>query len=141
MTRDEIHALFARRHRLWNQHDASGLAADHLETGVVESPLAGGAMTGAAAIATVYQKLFDTFTDLRLEQEELLIDGDKVAVLATVTGTDHGGFMGVAPTGRTMRVRVAFYYQLQDGRIAHERRVYDFSGVLIQIGTLKAKPV
>lgn len=141
MTRDDILALFARRNLLWNAHDARGLAADHLEGGVVESPLAGGEITGSDKITKVYQKLFDTFTDLRLEQEELTIDGDRVALLASVTGTDNGGFMGLSPTGRPARVGVAFFYRLLDGRIAEERRVYDFSGLLIQIGVLKAKPV
>jgi len=28
-----------------------------------------------------------------------------------------------------------------DRQIAHERRIYDFTGLLIQIGVLKAKPV
>jgi hypothetical protein len=29
---------------------------------------------------------------------------------------------------------------LDDGRIVHERRLYDFTGMLMQIGVLKAKP-
>jgi len=33
-----------------------------------------------------------------------------------------------------------FLYDLRDGRIAHERRIYDFTGLLIQAGLLKAKP-
>jgi hypothetical protein len=32
-------------------------------------------------------------------------------------------------------------FTLKSGQIAHERRVYDFTGMLIQIGLLKAKPV
>jgi hypothetical protein len=31
-------------------------------------------------------------------------------------------------------------FTMRDGRIAHERRYYDFTGLLIQIGILKAKP-
>jgi hypothetical protein len=27
-----------------------------------------------------------------------------------------------------------------DGLIAHERRIYDFTGLLLQIGVLRAKP-
>ncbi len=32
-------------------------------------------------------------------------------------------------------------YTLKDGKVVHERRIYDFTGMLIQIGVLKAKPV
>lgn len=141
MTRDDILALFTRRNRLWNTHDARGLAADHLDRGVVDSPLAGGEIIGTDNITKVYQTLFDTFTDLQLQQDALVIDGDQVALFASVTGTNNGGFMGLSPTARPARVGVAFFYRLQDGRIAEERRVYDFSGLLIQIGVLKAKPV
>jgi hypothetical protein len=30
---------------------------------------------------------------------------------------------------------------MRDGQIAHERRVYDFTGFLLEIGVLKAKPL
>ena len=29
---------------------------------------------------------------------------------------------------------------LRDGHIVHERRIYDFTGILVQVGLLKAKP-
>jgi len=35
---------------------------------------------------------------------------------------------------------MAVFLQLQDGRIIHERRMYDFTGLLVQIGVLRAKP-
>ena len=35
---------------------------------------------------------------------------------------------------------IALIYTLKHGLIAHERRVYDFTGMLVQIGLLKAKP-
>ena len=48
--------------------------------------------------------------------------------------------MGLPPTGRAFRFLAAFVFILRDGRIVEERRVYDFTGLLIQIGVLKAKP-
>jgi hypothetical protein len=35
---------------------------------------------------------------------------------------------------------VVFLYEFKDGKIVRDRRVYDFTGLLIQVGTLKAKP-
>jgi predicted ester cyclase len=49
--------------------------------------------------------------------------------------------MGMAPTHRKITFRCGFFYTVRDGRITHERRVYDFTGLLIQVGLLKAKPV
>jgi hypothetical protein len=33
-----------------------------------------------------------------------------------------------------------FFYQFENGKIVRERRIYDFTGLLVQIGVLKAKP-
>ena len=48
--------------------------------------------------------------------------------------------MGMEPTGRAVKTSIAFLYELRDGLIVTEHRIYDFTGVLIQIGMLKAKP-
>jgi hypothetical protein len=34
-----------------------------------------------------------------------------------------------------------FLLDVQDHHIVHDRRIYDFTGLLVQIGVLKAKPV
>ena len=141
MTRDEITALFARRQQEWDRGDASALTADYAEDGVVESPLAGGRASGREAIEKLYATYFAGFPDFKLEQEQLLIDGDAVALVGRALGTDTGGFMGMAPTGRSVNVPIVFVYQLRDGWIVRERRVYDFTGMLVQVGVIKAKPV
>ncbi len=43
-------------------------------------------------------------------------------------------------TRRAVSVPIVFFYEVRDGRIVRERRVYDFTGVLVQVGLLKAKP-
>ena len=49
--------------------------------------------------------------------------------------------MGLPPTGKQFRFNGAFIFTLENGQIAHERRIYDFTGMLVQIGVLKAKPL
>jgi hypothetical protein len=49
--------------------------------------------------------------------------------------------MGVPPTGKPFRVPMVLVNTLKNGQIVHERRIYDFTGLLVQIGVLKAKPV
>jgi predicted ester cyclase len=141
MDRQEIVALFARRQADWDHLNAASLAADHSEDGRVESPLAGGIAAGRAAIEKLYNTYFTAFADLHLEQDELLIDGNRAVLVGRASGTDTGGFMGMEPTGRAFSVPVVFCYELQGGLIHRERRVYDFTGVLVQVGLLKTKPV
>jgi|SRR5688572_27872957 steroid delta-isomerase-like uncharacterized protein len=141
MTHEEITAFFGRRQQAWDRLDAVALAADYTEDATVESPLAGGAASGREAIERVYETYFAAFPDFKLQQEMLLIDGDTAAQMVRVTGTDKGGFMGMTPTRRKVTFRCGLFHTFRDGRIASERRVYDFTGLLIQVGLLKAKPV
>jgi steroid delta-isomerase-like uncharacterized protein len=141
VTRAEIEAMFGRRQGAWDRLDAPALAADHAEACVVDSPLAGGLAAGRDAIEKLYATYMGAFPDLRFEQDGLLIDGDRVALLGRVSGTDDGGFMGMPPTRRHVSVPIVFVYQLEGGLIVRERRIYDFTGLLVQIGLLKAKPV
>ena len=140
MSREQIEALIERRQQAWNARDARALTDDHAPECVVDSPLAGGTTRGRDTIEHVYATYFRACSDFRLEQDAVLIDGDRVALFATASGTDHGGFMGMAPTGRTVKVPIVFLYELRDGLIVRDRRVYDFTSVLLQIGILKAKP-
>ena len=72
--------------------------------------------------------------------EETLIDSDRVAQIGTLTGTDTGGLMGISPTDKAFRLPIVILYTVADGQILHERGIYDFTGLLLQIGLLKAKP-
>jgi predicted ester cyclase len=141
MTRDDIVAMFERRQEALARLDATALAADHTDDSVLESPFAGKPTTGRDAITAVYESYFKAFNDIAFTQEDLLVDGDRVALIERVSGTDTGGVMGMTPTGRKISYQIAILYDLRDGRISRERRVYDFTGVLLQIGALKAKPI
>lgn len=140
MTRDDILALFDRRQQAWRHLDAAALAADHAEDCTLLSPMAG-SVTGRAAIEQVYDAWFSAFPDLLLHDEELVIDGNRVVEIASASGTDTGGFMGLPPTHKAFRMWIVLVYTVADGHITRFQTIYDFTGVLIQIGTLRAKPV
>jgi len=139
MTREEIVSLFSRRAVAHGDHDVEGLASLYAESCVVESPL-GGTHQGRDAIAQVLRTFFDAFPDAELSQEDLIIDGDRVVQVGTLSGTDTGGLMGMAPSRRPALVPMVMVCHVADGLIVHERRIYDFTGMLVQIGVLKAKP-
>ena len=140
MTRDEILAVLTRRADAWRRLDVDALVADYAPDAVIESPLAGGTTQGVEQIKQVFQTYFVAFPDLGMDVGDVLVDGNRAAVLATFTGTDNGGFMGMPPSGRHVTIPVVFLYEFKDGQIVRDRRMYDFTGLLIQVGTLKAKP-
>jgi steroid delta-isomerase-like uncharacterized protein len=141
MTHDQINDLFKRWLELANRHDIAGVVQLYAETSVVESPMAGGAVTGRAAHADLLKAFWGGIPNFRLTIDETLIDGHRVTQVGTMSGTDTGNFMGLPPTGKPFQVPIVFLFTVADGLIVHERRIYDFTGLLVQIGVLKAKPV
>jgi steroid delta-isomerase-like uncharacterized protein len=140
MTRDDIVAFFKRREEALNRLDASMLAGLHAEDGVVDSPFGGGVAEGRDAIEEVYRAFFTSFSTAEFRQEQLIVDGDKVAVVAHIQGTNRGGVMGLPPTDRPFSISLVSLCDMHDGFIARERRIYDFTGLLVQVGAIKAKP-
>ena len=139
MTRDEISALFARRQEAYEDLDAAALAADYSDDATIESPVTG--LHGKADAERNLKVVFDAFLDLKMTFDPPIIDGPQVALYATAAGTNMGGFMGLPPSGRPFKLATAFFYEVKDGKIIREQRVYDFTGLLVRIGLLKAKPV
>jgi steroid delta-isomerase-like uncharacterized protein len=139
MTRDDTFALFTRREAAWRARDASALTADHAPDGVVVSPT-GGVLEGLVEIERIYRVWFTAFPDLIFSTEDLIVDENRVALLCRITGSHSGEFFGMPPTGRRIEVSGAFIYRLENGRIVHERRILDFTGLLVQVGVLRAKP-
>ena len=98
-------------------------------------------MRGREAIARAYEVFFHAFPDLAMTYDEPLIDGNRVVLIARISGTDRGGFMGMPPTGRSVNFPCVLLFDVSEGEITRERRVYDFTGLAVQVGALKAKPV
>jgi steroid delta-isomerase-like uncharacterized protein len=139
MTNDEIRAFFAAQAHHWHGRDAEALAAGHTPDGTIVSPIFR-TVKGEREIAASYRALFDIFPDWDLRAEDLLIDGTRVAEPFSVTATHEGEFMGLPGTGRRFSIQGVRMFEMRDGRIAHERRYYDFTGLLIQLGVLRSKP-
>lgn len=139
LTRDQVQAMFERRKRAYDELDAAALAADYAAGAVIESPM-GGTHVGPAAAEEFFRSFFDAL-EPKFTTEALLIDGDRVAWVCRFEGTNLGGFLGLPPSGKHFAVPVVVVCDLQDGKIVRDRRIYDFTGVLVQLGVLKAKPV
>lgn len=139
MSRDEILDLMKRRQAAWGARDAVAIAGTHAEHGSVASPT-GGVLEGRAEIERIYRLWFSAFPDLVMQQDDLLIDGDRVVQVVRFSGTQAGDFFGLAPTGRRVEFPAAFIMRVAGGLIVEGRWIYDFTGVLVQVGVLKAKP-
>lgn len=140
MTRDEIVAMFERRNADWNRHDPAAMASYHEEDAVGESPIQG-RMHGRKSIQDGYATWLIAFPDVTMVTDDIVVEGNRVAQFFTMSGTQKGPFGGLAPTGRKFQIRGVFFATLSDkGRIALDKRLYDVTNMLVQLGALKTKP-
>jgi steroid delta-isomerase-like uncharacterized protein len=143
MTHDEIRAFIERYVESWKREDVRGLAALYAENARIESPLFH-TVIGQPGIEKSFRDLFGAFSDWDFRIDDLIIDsGDEAkAVLACTTRITHrGDLLGMPGTGRRLENKVVHILRFENGRIVSDRRLYDFTGVLVQLGVLKAKAV
>jgi steroid delta-isomerase-like uncharacterized protein len=139
MTRDEAAVLFAERDAIWRRGDTETLAALHADDGIIISPLFG-AIKGREAIEKSYRQIFKIFNDLTLDTDEIVADGDRVAQFFRCHATHTSDVFGIPATGRDFEIRGVLIFNFKDGKIIKERRLYDFTGMLVQLGILQARP-
>ncbi len=140
MTNDEIAAFIGRHAEGWNHRDPMVLSRGHSEDGVVISPMFG-RVEGRAQIRGTYAALFAAFPDWELQYDTPIVQGNRLAVSFNATATHRGEFMGLEGSGRRCAFEGISLFQLgPDLLIAKERRVYDFTGMLTQLGVLRVRP-
>jgi steroid delta-isomerase-like uncharacterized protein len=106
----------------------------------VDSPMFA-AIQGRAAVETSFRQWFTIFPDLQYKVESTVIDPPTMVVATLNAATHEGELFGLGPTHKRIEFRLVQLVTVnEDGLIATERRVYDFTGLLVQLGVLRAKP-
>jgi steroid delta-isomerase-like uncharacterized protein len=76
----------------------------------------------------------ESFPDLHHTVEEMIADGDRVAVRFSAQGTHGGAWMQFEPTGKTIRYTGVTWARIADGRIIEHHTWWDKAGLIDQIG-------
>ena len=87
----------------------------------------GGSTGNAAGWKAMAHQLNTAIPDNRTEIDDIIGDGDTVAVRYTCRGTHNAELFGVAPTNRTLTTSGIEMYRLSGGRIVECWGQYDMS--------------
>jgi steroid delta-isomerase-like uncharacterized protein len=139
MSDEETRELFLRQREYWQTRDADALTHCHTPDGVVVSPIFR-TIVGEEAIRKSYKSLFEIFPDWDYQAQDLLVCDSRVAESFIVKATHVGEFLGVPGSRKKVEIQGVRMFEMRHNLIARERRYYDFTGMLIQIGLLKSKP-
>jgi predicted ester cyclase len=92
--------------------------------------------TGAQKLKDVFARLHQVYGDLHVTIEEMIAEGDKVLSRNSVTGIHRGAYMGVAPTGKSVKYNEVFIVRFAGGRIAETWGIVDVLSQMQQLGVI-----
>jgi predicted ester cyclase len=76
--------------------------------------------------------------DLRITQDDVIAEGDKVVTRYTAHGTHQGELQGIPPTGKPVTVTGIETMQVSGGKIVEGWVEFDQLGMLQQLGVIPA---
>ena len=93
---------------------------------------------GPEDVKRIVRMLRSMLPDLRINVEAMIAEGDFVVSRYTAIGTDTVGFMGMPPTGKTVRTPAIQIFRFSNGKIVESWAARDDLGTLRQLGQLPA---
>ena len=122
MNTETILHLVRELHRIWNQGDIDAIPSVYSKEFIGHWPK--GWRTGDshehAGIRTAIARIRTAFPDWNEEILDLIVSRDRVVSRYLSTGTHHGDFAGIAPTGRCVKFEEISIYRVTDDRIIEQ---------------------
>jgi steroid delta-isomerase-like uncharacterized protein len=88
---------------------------------------------GRDGVRELFQMMHDAFTDFAITIEDMVAEGDKVFVRATLQGIQRAEFLGIPSKGKPMLVPVADVMRFADGRIVEHWGLMDTGQMMEQL--------
>jgi steroid delta-isomerase-like uncharacterized protein len=103
---------------------------------VTHNPLILDAPTGPDSIRGGIEMIRSAFDDLHVDVQQLVAEGDRVASMVVMSGTNTGDYRRGGATGRKGEIRAFFVWRIADGRIAENWGVADRFAFLQDLGVV-----
>ena len=125
---------------LWNQRRldvAEQIIAPDCITHQLQSGVASvGVVRGPAEVKHHVNEWLVGFPDLHFEVEQIVAESDRVVSYSVMQGTQNGTWMGMAPTGNHVNIRLAVIHRIKDGKIAEDWVQVEALGFFQQLGLI-----
>lgn len=80
---------------------------------------------------------FNSFPDMNFDIKTAIADGDHVAIMWTMTGTNSGKIGEYPPTNRRIEAEGMTFYHVRDGKVCGHTQVFDRTTIMKQLGYLR----
>ena len=88
------------------------------------------------SVKQIFAALRAGIPDFQTTIEDLIAEGDKVAVRISWQGTHKGELMGIPPTGKYVKVTEMQIYRMANGKIIERWVETDVFGMMQQLGII-----
>ena len=125
----------ALAHQFFQRISAGDLTAvdELVSDDYVEHEQVPGIAPGKAGVRQLFETFHSAFDHAGVAVEDMIAEGDKVFVLARMTGTQRGDFMGIPPAGNTINVSLCDYFRVDNGALVEHWGVMDAAGMMQQL--------
>jgi steroid delta-isomerase-like uncharacterized protein len=90
-----------------------------------------------AAIKKFIAEWHVAFPDMKITVEKMVAEGDHVAIYSTMTGTNTGPFMGMKPTGKSIKIEGFDLVRISGGKMVEHWGLNDNYAMMLQLGAIK----
>lgn len=135
------HAEFTKRwfDEVWNAQNADAIdemfAEDGIGHGIYNAD--GSPIVGPKDYKSFHKNFITAFPDLKVTIEDVITEGDKIAVRCRVNATHCGEGIGVTPCNTPVEFTFMSIVRLENGKIAEAWNNIDFMEMYKQVGALR----
>lgn len=89
---------------------------------------------GRDGLKDAIERVSKGISDPKMVIEDVIAEGDRVAVRLTSSATHTGDFMGMPASGKRYEIGEIHIFRLRDGRVCEHWHQADFLGMMKQLG-------
>jgi len=138
MPAKDLKAFERRFFEEWNKGKAATMAEidETCATNVVFHSGMGRDIRALKDFKQFFSAYYDAFPDIHWTIDDMVVEGDKVAVRWTLTGTQKGEFMGIPPTNKKVTVWGIEIDRVVGGKLVEVWARVDTLGLMQQLGAI-----
>jgi steroid delta-isomerase-like uncharacterized protein len=120
--------------RVWNQHSAAAIDELYCTDGLAHGfPQADSVLVGPEDFKSIHRNFCEAFPDVRIDVEDVIAEGDKVAARWTATMTHRGDSLGIKATNRKVVLSGSTIVIIKDGMIREGWNFMDMGGLIAKL--------
>ena len=135
MTLDESKKLLADMYDALNAQDLEAQHKYWHDDMVWHGPTGFGDIHGIENFKyKVLKPFYEAFPDYHVKNDIVVAEGEWISATGFLTGTHSGTYLGVEPTGKSIKMQFSDFWTIKDGKFLDNYVMVDNHGVFEQMG-------